>query len=135
MKNAVPTLSTQGWVVDLPTQINTLLAYALTTDDKQSYLFKGSLISVPRIMQKTGMDARSARAALETSLSSYLQKYFDNVYLVVTIVNEDTDLSSTATLKVDIQVNNNNDTDTRSYAINLNEGRFGTIMRLNNDGA
>lgn len=134
MLNNVPTLSTSGWVTDIATALNTLLAYAFTTDDKQSYLFGSQLTSIPRILQKAGMTARAAQSSIEQQLGDYLKKYFNTAQVQVQILNEDTDLSTSATLIISIQVDNQNEADTNSYSIRLDNGVFAQIVRLNNQG-
>ena len=80
----VPTLSTMGWVRDAVGKMDFLLSHFFLSDYNQTYLYRGHVTSLPRIIEKNGSDVKGLLEDLERSLFAYLGAYYDSVEVSAT---------------------------------------------------
>jgi hypothetical protein len=116
----VPTLSTDGWVVDTAKRVDILLANAWICEACQSDDYRGSITSIADVFAQVGSNLDSLPALAEEVLTRYLTRYFDSITVKVSLV-EALDGGSLTTVAVSIGVYEKNDTYTFDY-IFKNEG-------------
>jgi hypothetical protein len=79
MITPVPTLSTQGWVVDLSSKIDFLLGHFISTDKEQSNTYKDYLSNLQSIIEEHQGDPLSTGDKIARTIQTYLGKYYQNV--------------------------------------------------------
>lgn len=86
---AIPTLSTSGWVKDIEEGGNILLTLFITSDGYQSTEYKGSVKSLSYIVGTYGEDIEGMELAVTNALDELYSTYFDNVDVSVSITTKD----------------------------------------------
>lgn len=79
MTDVVPTLSTAGFVSDVPSMIDRMLAYYLTSDFSQSNVFFGQVVSLQKQMQQYQHDPLTLQTRIREELTGYFGGAFDSV--------------------------------------------------------
>lgn len=127
----VPCLGTLGWVSDLNNKLDILLGHFFVSDYNQTYLYRGSVTSLPRILEKNGYKAKGCQVDLRDELKIYLKRYFASVEVEVDIADEDSNLTINETLVVHISVMDNGYTKVSGWDINAANGKFQQILVAN----
>lgn len=81
MSQVVPTLTLSGFVSDVPTMIDAMFSYYLTSDYSQSNVFHGKIVS----LQKQIQQFQHSEVELERNIREQLETYFRSVADDVTI--------------------------------------------------
>lgn len=76
--NAVPTLSSTGWVSGIAQKADKLFTYFLTSERSQSNAFDG-IASLQYLMQQYGDDELVLERKIEQTLSQLYRRYFEGV--------------------------------------------------------
>jgi hypothetical protein len=77
----VPTLTPSGFVSDIPTMIDRMMAYYLTSDYSQSNIFQGKIVSLQKQMQAYQHDT----TLLTNNMREELEGYFGSIADSVTV--------------------------------------------------
>lgn len=85
----MPSLSKDGWVKSPVRTADYLFSHLFLAEYSQSYLFSGSITSLPYILAMYETDPSGYTAELEKSLNKYFSKYFDNVEITSDIISSD----------------------------------------------
>lgn len=126
----VPTLSTQGWVTDPSMKFDKLLADFFLADHNQSYIYKGSIVTLQGLIEKNGNRINSLIGELQRSLTSYLERYYTAVDVEVKPENNTiTDPKGRMTLIISVGVN---DKGTQKQFGRLLESNNGAMQRIKN---
>lgn len=83
MPPIVPTVSTSGWVDNIPEKADRLLSYYFVSDFSQSNLHRGQILSLPAQLQQNGHDPLALRQAMKSELENYFGQHFDSVVVDV----------------------------------------------------
>jgi hypothetical protein len=127
----VPTFTTQGWVTDLPSKVDSLLAHALVAEDIQTYCYPGEICSITKQLQLTGNKAIPSARMLEDRLGTFFKRHFDSARVSVEVADED-DLSKTAKLRILIEVNDNGVKRVVGKLLESSDGKVKQFIDLNN---
>lgn len=129
----VPTLSTQGWVTDLATKIDILLAHYISTDQEQSNIYAGKVSNLQFIIEKYAGDPLSTADAISRSVQTYLGRYYENVVAEArySLVDEK---ESQTTVKITLSLNftEGGVTFTANRLLTYFNGKFKEITEINN---
>ena len=117
-----PSLSPDGWVSASVKTADYIMSCFLLSDQSQSYIYNGNISSFPWILQHTAGDMLSTLNLIESTLSLYLGRYFNNVSMEVVEVPNPADPSA-AKISIFIEF-----TDLEGITHNL--GRLLTIANL-----
>lgn len=82
--NAVPTLSSTGWVTGIAQKADKLFTYFLTSERSQSNAFDG-IASLQYLMQQYAEDELNLERKIEQTLSQLYRRYFEGVEVKVRI--------------------------------------------------
>lgn len=85
----MPSLSKDGWVTSPIRKADYLFSHLFLSEYSQSYLFSGSITSLPYILAMNETDPAGFSTELENSLNKYFSKYFDNVEITTDIIGSD----------------------------------------------
>lgn len=77
--NALPTLSTFGWVNATAEKADKLFSHFFASDALQSHVYRGNITSLPNLIQQYGNDPNAITNKMRQELSIYLGRYFDSV--------------------------------------------------------
>ena len=75
----VPQLGGAGWISDPAQQLNTMMAYAITSNYSQSTIYKGKVTSIPYILAQYQNNQAELVSHLQSSLTEYFYPVFDSV--------------------------------------------------------
>lgn len=126
----VPTLSTQGWVTDPSIKFDKLLADFFLADHNQTYFYKGNVKSLQGLIEKNGSEINALISDLNTTIKTYLERYYDMVEVNVSAANNQyTDPKGRMQLNISIGVN---DRGTQKQFGRLLEANNGAMQRISN---
>lgn len=129
----VPTMSTQGWVTDLSGKLDFLLAHFFLSDYNQTQLYPTKVTSLPEIIERVGGDATQVRQLLESSLNTYLGRYYPSISVVVTpMTDQDVDMSIAVNLHLNIGVNDGDQVGRFERLVKTENSKMSQIIKLNN---
>lgn len=97
-----------GFIYDPGKKLDCLIADFYEAEHAQSLLFRGSIASLPYIIQQNPDDESGVINDIRTTLTSYLSKYFDDV--IVEVAKEDTVSSTSYSLRLFVQVTQGTET-------------------------
>lgn len=83
MTQVVPSMSLTGWVSDVPTMIDLLFSYYLTSDYSQSNLFQGRIVSLQKQMQQYQHDETLLVQSVREELEGYFKSVVDDATVEV----------------------------------------------------
>lgn len=129
----VPTLSTQGWVTDLSSKIDMLLAHYVSTDAAQSNTFNGNLSNLQNTIEQYSGDPLSTADAIAREVQRYLGRYYENVMAEARFSLTDEKESQT-TVKITLALNFTEEgvTYTANRLLTYFNGKFQSIVEANN---
>ena len=91
---AIPSLSTVGWTKDYNEIMKKLYVYFITSEYSQSNSYYGEIASLKYILQSHS-EAEDIKLAIQRVLLNMYDRYFDNVDVVVDIIQTDSTTSYT----------------------------------------
>ena len=94
MLKPVPTLSRMGWVTDIHPKVDFLLAHWVRSDKRQNPLLPQHTHNLQWILHKKSGDPRGICQDIMADLSTYFGKYFEDVVVDASAVNDNDDGSS-----------------------------------------
>ncbi len=90
MGTSIPTLSSKGWVKTIEEKGDFVLSYFITTEQSQSVLYQGKLISLQYLVQRYGNDEVTLQAEVGKALEQLMRGYFgESVDAVVDVAEAD----------------------------------------------
>lgn len=134
MSQVIPSLSQAGFISDLPSMVDRMLSYYLTSEYSQSNLFNGRVISLQRQMQAYQHDDNLLRNSVRDELTEYFAGICDIPSVDVTTDKPNEQDPSRINVTVSVVVTK----DGKSYSVGrLIETKDSIILRLinlNNEG-
>jgi hypothetical protein len=83
MPTVVPSLSASGWLTEIAERADALMAYYVTSEYSQSYIYEGRVTSLTYHIQQHGMDPMRLESRVTNDLNAYFGRYFSRVELEV----------------------------------------------------
>lgn len=80
----IPSLSTDSWVSSTLLKADYLFSHFFLSDYSQSYIYYGNVSSLAYILQQNKDNMQRTISVLTDSLTAYFSKYFNNVIVQVT---------------------------------------------------
>lgn len=131
----VPVLGSQGWVTDPSNKLDYVLSHLFLTDPNQTYVYYQNIFSIQSIWQKTGGEVYDTANALQLALTNYLQKYYREAEVTVTIKEPDADLNNGQyTIILNLGLYDGETVGDHVRLLNMSGGKLENIIRVNNDG-
>ncbi|BAW19259.1 hypothetical protein [Ralstonia phage RP12] len=129
----VPTLSTQGWVTDLSSKIDFLLAHYVSTDQEQSNVYKNNISNMQYIVENYSGDPLQTAEAIARSVQTYLGRYYEQVIAEARFVLDNA-VESQTTIKITLALNFTEDgiSYTANRLLTYFNGKFKSITEVNN---
>jgi hypothetical protein len=129
----VPSLSTLGWVTDPVNKMDLLLSHFYLSDYNQTYLYKGNVSSLPRIIEEFGTEINEVIRALQQTTQSYLSSYYDSVNVEVSSASDLlTDPRIAVDLTLTIGVRDNGTQTVFGRLLQSTNSKIDRIITLNN---
>lgn len=129
----VPTLSTQGWVTDLSSKIDFLLAHYVSTDQEQSNVYKDNISNMQYIIENYSGDPVQTAEAISRSVQTYLGRYYENVIAEARFALDNA-VESQTTIKITLALNftEGGASYTANRLLTYFNGKFKAITEVNN---
>lgn len=126
-------MSTQGWVTDLSSKIDYLLAHYVSTDQEQSNVYRNNISNLQYVVENHNNDPIGAAAAIGRSVQTFLGRYYSNVIADATFSLSNEGESQT-TVKITLALNFTEDgvTYTANRLLTYFNGKFKSIVEANN---
>jgi hypothetical protein len=87
--NAVPTLSSSGWVKGVATKCDYLISHFYTSEANQTEFYPGNVASLPELLAKYQHDPLSLGTQIQTTMHRYLSRHFDTADVDCSCTDED----------------------------------------------
>lgn len=132
----VPVLGTQGFVHDTAGKFNQLMAWFMSSEYSESYLYKGQITSLPKIIQEAGQSEEKIISGIREGLTRLLSRYHDKVAIVAT-AQPSSEVGKRDQLVINLSVSVSDQlTDvTQKYLLRTSDSMIQEIIRINNTGA
>lgn len=129
----VPTLSTQGFVVELSSKIDFLIAYFISTDRAQSNTYSGAVVSLQSIIEAYSGDPLNTAAEITNAIQNYLGRYYQAVNAQCSVTLDDPD-NSLSLIKITLSLNFTEDgvIYTANKLLTFYNGKLKEIIEVNN---
>lgn len=101
MSGNIITLGREAVITDIYKKIDWVMSCFFFSKHSQSRLFKGKIVSLTKIIQQYGNDPAELKIKTEEKLSGFLNNFFDQSSLTVTVEEPD---SGDMTLVIDASV-------------------------------
>lgn len=89
--NKVPSLSAAGWLTELAERADALMAYYLTSEHSQSYIYRDNITSLPYHIKQHGANPSRLESVVETDLLTYFRRHFEDAEISASTDNPDPD--------------------------------------------
>jgi hypothetical protein len=132
MKNAIPTLSTQGWVDDLPTMVDRQLAYYYVSDYNQTFFFPGQVYSLGRDLQISGGKVEILMDLIKTNITALLKEISGNVRVEASCPDFDDETSGRKAINVRMAIEYNGQELLVGRVLEIRNGKLANVLRMNN---
>jgi len=126
------TLSDKGWVTDGRDIFDRVFAYFLASDYSQSNVYYNNISSFPYIIQESGNDITKLIQTTESTLKTYLSRYFTDV--VVLVKDTTPDASGAVELTIRLSLRHNGVVLDITSIINFTLGSSNNIIHYNQYG-
>lgn len=125
---AIPTLTAKGFVTSMVDMMSLAMNYFFVSRYSQSTLYRGSVASLPYIIQQGSGDEIAIRSVMEEELNKYLRRIFDAASVSVTTTDTGTGIS----VNITGTVTNNNVTENYAYLVKTSSNRVLSIINVLN---
>lgn len=134
MTQAVATLSLAGFVTDMPTMIDRMFSYYLTSDYSQSNIFNGKILSLQRQIQAYQHDRMLLINNIREELEGYFNSVADSSTIKVTLEDPNPDDPNRLNITLAAMVVKNGKAYSVGKLIETQDSKILQIIHLNNDG-
>lgn len=134
MTTVVPSLSTAGFITDLPTQIDKVMSYYLTSDFSQSNLFRGQIVSLQKQIQAYQHDKMLLNERVREELEGLLTEVADSASVNVSSETPNPEDPGRINLTVAAVVTKDGKAYSVGKLIETRDSVTQKIFNLNNDG-
>lgn len=132
--NAVPTLSTFGYVTNVAEKVDFLLAHFVEADKLQSTIYPDHVASLQWLLEENMGSMTSTVSAVQTAVQNYMNRYFDSSSVECTYEEENAEKSSSRILlTLSITVVQNGNEYHADKLMRVVEGRFKEFVKINNE--
>ncbi len=129
----VPTLSTQGWVTDLSSKIDFLLAHFVSTDQEQSNIYKTYVANLQSIIEEHQGDPLSTADKIARTIQGYLGRYYENVVAEARFsLNNEAESQTTVKITLSLNFTEEGVQYTANRLLTYYNGKFKEITEANN---
>lgn len=132
MSKDLPTFN--GWVSELAKKTDSLLANFFVSEHSQTHIYKGNVTSLPYIVKTYGNDQVTIRTEIDRVLNLLFGRYFDTVFVDVTVEDTSTDGDNRMNIVVDVTVIENETRYSAGRLISTVNSKIMEIMNINNNG-
>lgn len=132
MKRPYPSLSTKGWIEDVPGVIDSVVANFFLTHPSLSVEFNSSILSLPAIIQRSGNDEGLIQTDIGDSLTTLLGRYFDKPIVEARVTYPDTDDLTRMNVSVYMSVERDGESFNLARELAATNGKVIAIMEINN---
>jgi len=142
MGNAVPTLSTKGWVTDAYYKADVILSYFFLSDASQSNVYFGRIATLPNCIKEAGNDDLALKNSINTALTQMFTSrvdskgkptgYFDNAVVDVTVKRTETGDSVNQDISISIILTEGEKKYSLGKLVNVSNSTIKTIIDINN---
>lgn len=133
MGNILPTLSSSGWIEEIPEKADRLLSYFFVSEHSQSAIFKGSITSLPHLIQAYGNDPSTLKSEVTRKLQNFLERYFDEAAIETEISNAEQP-HSRMDLEISVRLRDGGEGYSLARIVKTLNGKVEEFIRVNNEG-
>lgn len=134
MSQVIPTLSTAGFVSDVPTMIDRMFSYYLTSDYSQSNIFHGSILSLQKQIQAYQHNPLELTNNIRDELEGYFGSIADSVSIQVDTDVPNPDDPSRINITLAAIVVKAGKSYSVGRLIETQDSKIMKIIKLNNEG-
>lgn len=134
MQHAIPTLSTAGFVTDIPSMIDRMFSYYLTSDYSQSNLFQGRVLSLQKQIQAYQHDDIALTNKVREELEGYFGSVADAVTVRVSTDQPNPDDPSRINITLSAMIVKEGKSYSLGRLIETQDSKILKIIQLNNEG-
>lgn len=127
----IPTLSSEGYVINTEARIDRALAYMLVCEASQSTMFRGKVTSLQAIVQRHNNEPELLKTNAEEALGNYFRRLFETVQLEVLVEDYPETQNTKVALRIYVTVIENGITYSVANIANFTNGVFQDVTAIN----
>lgn len=132
MKKPYPSLSTKGWIEDVPGVLDAVSANFMLTHPSLSVEFNKAILALPAIIQEWGNDETAIQRELGTDLETLFGRYFDKPIVEARVSYPDENDLTRMAVSVYIAVERDGVSYNVAREVALANNKVVNIMEINN---
>lgn len=132
MKRPYPSMSTKGWIEDVPGVIDAVIANFFLTHPSLSVEFNASIKSLPYLIQQFGNDEGQIQTEIGDALTVLLSRYFDKPVVEARVTYPNTDDLIRMNVGVYLAVERDGESYNVARELSTVNGKVVGIMEINN---
>ena len=132
MKRPYPSMSTKGWIEDVPGVIDAVIANFFLTHPSLSVEFNASIKSLPYLIQQFGNDEGQIQTEIGNALTDLLGRYFDKPVVEARVTYPDPNDLIRMNVGVYLAVERDGESYNLARELSTANGKVVGIMEINN---
>lgn len=132
MKRPYPSLSTKGWIEDVPGVLDATTANFFLTHPSLSTEFNNAIISLPSIIQSSGNDEGTIKRELEAKMALLFSRYFDNPVVEARVTYPFPNDNTRMNVSVFISITRDGQEYNVARELSLTNNKVVKVMEINN---
>lgn len=134
MTQVVPSMSLSGFVSDVPTMIDYMFAYYLTSDYSQSNLFHGNIVSLQKQIQQYQHSEIELTTRVREELEGYFKTIVDDATIDVSTDRPNPDDPNRINLRLSAVLIKDGKSYSVGRLVKTQDSKILDIVKLNNEG-
>ncbi len=134
MTQVVPSMSLSGYVSDVPTMIDYMFAYYLTSDYSQSNLFHGKIVSLQKQIQQYQHNDTELTTRVREELEGYFKSIVDDATIEVATDKPNPDDPNRINLRLSAVLVKDGKSYSVGRLVKTQDSKILDIVKLNNEG-
>ena len=128
----VPSLSPAGWVTDVATKADILMAWFFESIKSQTYIYGSNVSNLQWLIEEYGSNTMTLTSQISSTLEIYLGRYFDFVSATVTADDTPSNLNGSITITIHCLITDNGIQYSLGKLLQVSDSTVIDIININN---
>ncbi|QXO11108.1 hypothetical protein pEaSNUABM54_00282 [Erwinia phage pEa_SNUABM_54] len=132
MERPYPSLSTKGWLEDVPGVLDAVMTNFFLTHPSLSVEFKNAIYSLPDLIQKYGNNETDIKREVRDAMETLFSRWFDKVTAECSVTYPDPDDDIRMNVSVYLTIDHKGETYNVARELSMSGSKLMKVMEINN---
>jgi len=132
MKRSYPSLSTKGWIEDVPGVLDAVMTNFFLTHPSLTVDFRNGVISLPDLIQKYGNNETDIKREMRDAMETLFTRWFDKVTSECTVTYPYPDDDIRMNVSIYLTIDHKGETYNVARELALSGSKLMKVMEINN---